>query len=77
MEHVPCGGHTVNVHFTEESAMSKQELYEQMVALFAQFQEGHNATTKKGAAQARKAASGIKKLITPYNQASVAADKEK
>ena len=53
MDHVPCGGHTLNVHFTEESAMSKQELYEQMVALFAQFQEGHNATTKKGAAQAR------------------------
>lgn len=69
--------HAHNVHFTEESAMSKQELYEQIVALFAQFQEGHNATTKKGAAQARKAAGSIKKLITPYNQASVAADKDK
>ena len=69
--------HSLYVHFIEEFTMSKQELYEQIVALFAQFQEGHNATTKKGAAQARKAAGSIKKLITPYNQASVAADKEK
>lgn len=57
--------------------MTKQEIYEQIVTLFAQFQEGHNSTTKKGAAQARKAAGAIKKLVTPYNQASIAADKEK
>jgi len=31
---------------------------------------------KKDAAIARKAAGGIKKLITPYNQASVAEAKE-
>jgi hypothetical protein len=57
--------------------MTKQEIYEQIMTLVAQFQEGHNATTKKGAAQARKAANGMKKLITPYNKASIAADKEK
>lgn len=57
--------------------MTKQEIYEQIMTLVAQFQDGHNATTKKGAAQARKAANGIKKLITPYNKASIAADKEK
>jgi hypothetical protein len=52
--------------------MTKQELYEQLTNLFNEFTVAHNSTKKKDAAVARKAASGIKKLITPYNQASVA-----
>lgn len=52
--------------------MSKQELYEQMVTLFQEFQRAHTSTKKKDAAAARKAAGALKKLVTPYNQASVA-----
>jgi hypothetical protein len=52
--------------------MTKQELYEQLTNLFNEFTVAHNSTKKKDAAIARKAASGIKKLITPYNQSSVA-----
>jgi hypothetical protein len=48
MEHVPCGGYTLSVHFTEESAMSKQELYEQIVALFAQLPRGTQRNNKEG-----------------------------
>lgn len=52
--------------------MTKQELYNEMVTLFTEFQRAHNSTKKKDAAAARKAAGSLKKLITPYNQASVA-----
>jgi len=52
--------------------MSKQEIYVQLTNLFNEFTVAHNSTKKKDAAIARKAASAIKKLITPYNQASVA-----
>ncbi|CAN5545322.1 hypothetical protein BH10BAC6_BH10BAC6_15770 [soil metagenome] len=55
--------------------MTKQELYDEMAKLMTEFQAQHNTTTKKGAASARKAAGSLKKLITPYNQASIAADK--
>lgn len=51
--------------------MSKQEIYEQMVTLFREFDRAHNSTKKKDAAAARKAAGALKKLVTPYNQASV------
>ena len=51
--------------------MTKQEIYEQLTNLFNEFVVAHNSTKKKDAAIARKAAGGIKKLITPYNQASV------
>jgi hypothetical protein len=57
--------------------MSKQEIYEEMARLWQEFAAAHNSTKKKDAAAARKAASGIKKLITPYNQASVAEGKAK
>jgi hypothetical protein len=50
---------------------AKQELYEQITTLFNQFTEGHNSKFKKGAGDARKALGAIKKLITPYNKASV------
>ena len=52
--------------------MNKQEIYEQLTNLFNEFTVAHNSTKKKDAAIARKAASAIKKLTTPYNQASVA-----
>ncbi len=55
--------------------MSKQELYEEMVRLFGEFTAAHNSKFKKDAATARKAAGAIKKLITPYNQASIAEGK--
>ncbi|HRK05120.1 MAG TPA: hypothetical protein PLW14_08505 [Chlorobiota bacterium] len=51
--------------------MTKQELYEEIMRHVADFQAGHNSTKKKDAAAARKAATAIKKLITPYNKASV------
>jgi len=50
---------------------AKQELYEQINELYAKFTEGHNSKFKKGAGDARKALGAIKKLITPYNKASV------
>lgn len=52
--------------------MTKQELYQQMKELFEEFDRAHNSTKKKDAAAARKAAGAFKKLVTPYNQASVA-----
>jgi hypothetical protein len=51
--------------------MTKQELYEQITNLFNEFTVGHNSKYKKGAGDARKALGAIKKLITPYNKASV------
>jgi hypothetical protein len=55
--------------------MTKQEIFEQISSLYTQFVQSHNSTKKKDAAAARKAAGAIKKLITPYNQASVAESK--
>ncbi len=55
--------------------MSKQELYDEMVRLFGEFTAAHNSKFKKDAATARKAAGALKKLITPYNQASIAEGK--
>lgn len=57
--------------------MNKQEAYEEMVRLFGEFTAAHNSKFKKDAAAARKAASALKKLITPYNQASIAEGKAK
>jgi hypothetical protein len=53
--------------------MTKQEIYMEMARLWAEFDAAHNG--KKDALAARKAASAIKKLVTPYNQASVAEGK--
>ena len=51
--------------------MTKEELYQQITNLFNEFTVGHNSKFKKGAGDARKALGAIKKLITPYNRASV------
>ena len=48
-----------------------QEVYEQLKALWEQFETNHNKTTKKSNADARKALGEIKKLVTPYRNASV------
>ena len=56
--------------------MTKQEIYTQLSNLFNEFTVAHNSTKKKDAAVARKAANAIKKLVTPYNKASVAEAKE-
>jgi len=55
--------------------MSKQELFDEMAKQWQAFEAAHNSKFKKDAAAARKAASSLKKLVTPYNQASVAEGK--
>lgn len=49
----------------------KQELFQQIEEQFEILKEGNNATTKSGQAKARKAASELKKLITPYKKANM------
>ena len=51
--------------------MSKQEIYEQLVALWNEFEANHNATSKVSDTRARKALGEIKKLVTAYRTASV------
>jgi len=55
----------------------KQELYEQLATLWAQFDAAHNSTKKKDAAEARKALGEIKKLVTAYRAASTEEAKAK
>ena len=51
--------------------MNSQEIYEQIVTLFEQFDENHNGTTKAAKTRARKAIGELKKLVTEYRKASV------
>ena len=51
--------------------MTKQEIFEQLSTLWTQFEDAHNGTKKRNLADARKALGEIKKLVTPYRQASV------
>ena len=51
--------------------MNSQEIYEQMVTLFTQFEDNHNGETKASKARARKAIGELKKLVTEYRKASV------
>jgi hypothetical protein len=51
------------------------ELYESIRDLFVTFESKHNAGTKKGAQEARKALGEIKKLVTSYRKASVEENK--
>jgi hypothetical protein len=55
--------------------MSKQEIYEQLEKLWAEFEANHKATTKVSDSRARKALGEIKKLITPYRAASTSEGK--
>lgn len=49
----------------------KQEIFEQLQALWEEFNKNHNLTTKVSDNKARKAIGEIKKLVTPYRAASV------
>ena len=51
--------------------MTKQEIFEQIDALYETFKAEHGKTTKAGAQRARKAIGSIKKLVTDYRKASV------
>lgn len=55
--------------------MEKQELFERLVEQIEILQENNGGTTKASQKRARKAASAIKNLITPYKKASIAAEK--
>lgn len=56
--------------------MSKTEIYEQLKQLWEEFDVQHNGTTKVSNTRARKALGEIKKLTTPYRQASTEEDKK-
>jgi len=51
----------------------KNELFATIAANFAILEENNSGTTKASQARARKAAGEIKKLITPYKKANMAA----
>lgn len=50
--------------------MNKNEIFEQLKQLWAEFEKNHTATSKVSDSRARKALGEIKKLITPYRAAS-------
>lgn len=56
--------------------MSKNEIYEQLKQMWEDFDANHHATTKVSNTRARKSLGEIKKLITPYRQASTEEDKK-
>ncbi len=49
---------------------TKEEIYGELKALWESFDAAHNGTKKRNLADARKALGEMKKLITPYRQAS-------
>ena len=53
----------------------KQELFQQIDALYEDFKSEHNGTTKASQTRARKAIGDLKKLVTEYRKASVAESK--
>ena len=55
--------------------MSKQEVFEQIDALYETFKAENAGTTKTSQQRARKAIGEIKKLVTEYRKASVAESK--
>jgi hypothetical protein len=59
-----------------ETEKQTSVLFEKLVTLFAQFKEEHPKTTKVAHKKARALLSEVKKLISPYNNASVQEDKE-
>jgi hypothetical protein len=50
---------------------NSNELFEQMKALFTEFETEHNGTTKAAKGRARKAIGELKKLVTEYRKVSV------
>jgi uncharacterized phage infection (PIP) family protein YhgE len=55
--------------------MSKQEVFEQIDALYETFKAENAGTTKASQQRARKALGEIKKQVTEYRKASVAESK--
>jgi hypothetical protein len=55
--------------------MDKQEVFEQIDALYETFKAENAGTTKASQQRARKAIGEIKKLVTEYRKASVAESK--
>jgi len=55
--------------------MTKQEVFEQIDALYETFKAQNAGTTKASQQRARKALGGLKKLVTEYRKASVAESK--
>ena len=53
----------------------KQELFQQIDALYETFKSEHNGSTKASQTRARKAIGDLKKLVTEYRKASVAESK--
>lgn len=60
-----------------ENEKQTQLLFEQINTLMAQFAEEHPKTTKVAHKKARAILGEVKKLISPYNNASVLEDKAK
>ena len=55
----------------------KQEIFEQLSKLWAEFEANHKATSKVSDSRARKALGEIKKLVTAYRTASTEEGKAK
>ena len=55
--------------------MTKQEVFEQIDALYETFKAEDAGTTKASQQRARKALGSLKKLVTEYRKASVAESK--
>ena len=53
-----------------------QEIFERIDALYETFKAEHAGTSKAAHGRARKALGNVKKLISEYRKASVAADKK-
>lgn len=56
---------------TNNSNMTKSEIFDQLTTQWEAFSAAHHSTKKKDAGEARKALGEIKKLVTPYRAASV------
>ena len=57
--------------------MESNQIYEQLTELWDEFILEHPKTTKVAHRRARRALTGIKKLISGYKKASVSEDKVK
>lgn len=53
---------------------TKQQLFEQLSALWETFAMSHASTKFKDSKEARKSLSSIKKLVSEYNKVSVSED---
>lgn len=59
----------------KKTMSAKEELFQQIDALYENFKTEHNGTTKASQTRARKAIGDLKKLVTEYRKASVAESK--